>query len=146
MIHSRYPQHNVVFVHGKMKQATRMQIVNEFQETPDHRVLRPPMILVGPVGILGTGYTLHRSLRIIITDPDFDSKKEDRSIKRVSRIGTLFPTTAIILGDRLVPVEWAIKEKQRKRKRLARRTVRTAQEAAAPKRHGESNARKAVHV
>ena len=58
----RFPEKTITFVHARLKQKDRQDIINAFQVKSGNAA----DVLVGPMGILGTGYTLTRARQIVI--------------------------------------------------------------------------------
>ena len=109
-----------------MKQKDRQDIINAFQVDSGNAA----DVLVGPMGILGTGYTLTRARQIVICDPDWEEWKGTQAEFRIHRYGQLNNTQAWFLWCLDVPIEKTLKSRHESRRRLKQRTERKDQDAA----------------
>ena len=76
----RSPEKTITFVHAKLKQKERQDIIDASHENSANAT----DALVGPMGILGTGYTLTRARQIVIGETRRNHQAQER---RLSAIG-----------------------------------------------------------
>lgn len=107
----------------KVRYKERQAMVYDFQKKYVTSSSTASTILAGAHSIVGTGHTLPRALKIIITDPDILIVAEQQATFHFSRIGTINETLCIILEDSDVLVELKIKETQWRRGSRAKMTA-----------------------
>ena len=116
-------------MNAKTKQTQRQKIIDAFQEKPGVDSTNAADILIGPMGILGTGHTLIRARQIVICDPDWEEWKGMQAEFRIHRFGQLNNTVAWYLWCLDVPIEATLKTRHESRRKLKKRTERKRLEA-----------------
>jgi len=90
------PNLKVVLYGSHVKRNQRQSIIDGFQETMVlnkagkewvHKETYHPDVIVGTIGVLGTGLTLHFARRLVIFEPQHVLTSEQQTMKRVHRIG-----------------------------------------------------------
>ena len=77
----KFPAKTITFVHAKLKQKERQDIIDAFQENSANAA----DVLIGPMGILGTGYTLIWARQIVMCDPEWVEWKGTQAEFRIHR-------------------------------------------------------------
>ena len=66
----------------------RAEVVQAFNDDePLKNSTRSPDILVGTTALIGQGYTLTRSFRLVIMGPEWLATEEDQCVARIRRMG-----------------------------------------------------------
>lgn len=93
----KFPNKDIRFYHSDLNDKMRAQIEESFQDemaldvtgnvTRSRKHQDSPQILVGTVGLLGTGRNLQRAKTLILTEPQFTSTLTSQAEGRVHRFG-----------------------------------------------------------
>lgn len=114
----------VVFVSSALNISKRQSIVRLFQEYPKTDKFNSSCIIVSTLCLMGARITLTRACQIVITDPKYSFYPKEQTKKRISCIGQLNTMIVHFLVCYNVDVERKIKEQHKKRKDMAKATVR----------------------
>jgi hypothetical protein len=94
-----FPKKDIRFINSDMSQTERQNTQHAFQEDrkvdasgrlmEDRMFVQSPTIIVGTIGILGTGINLQRAATLLLTEPQFTSTATSQAEGRCHRFGQI---------------------------------------------------------